>query len=104
MFSLEELAGYNVEFSRHAARNPMVARYRQMPHGRLQFIVGTSFAATDVLQLTATFRLLHSRCRAFGIAGDNSFSIAGLRQILSCVRRRANLEMVSSHSETPSRI
>ena len=24
----------NVEFSRHAARKPMVARYRRMPHGR----------------------------------------------------------------------
>ena len=42
MFSREELAGPTVEFSRHAARKPMVARYRRMPHGRLQFIVGTS--------------------------------------------------------------
>ena len=82
----------------------MVARYRRMPRGRLEFIVGTSFAATDLLQLTATFRLLHAHCRAFGFAGDNSFAIAGLRQILSCVHRRANLEMVSSHSAKPSRI
>ena len=30
----------NVEFSRHAAPKPMIARYRQMPHGRLEFLVG----------------------------------------------------------------
>ena len=34
MLSPERLAGYNVEFSRHAARKPMVARYRRVPHGR----------------------------------------------------------------------
>jgi hypothetical protein len=33
-------AGSNVEFSRHAARKPMIARYRRMPRGRLQFLVG----------------------------------------------------------------
>jgi hypothetical protein len=75
-----------------------------MPHGRLEFIVGTSFATTDLLQLTAAFSLRHSHCRAYGVAGDNRFAIAGLRQILSCVRRRANLEVVSSHSAKPSHI
>jgi hypothetical protein len=94
----------NVEFSRHAARKLMVARYRRMPHGRLEFIVGTSFAATDLLQLTATFRLRHSHCRAFGFAGDNNFTIAALRQILSCVRHRANLEIANSHSAKPAAI
>ena len=40
--SRDELAGPNVEFSRHAARKPILARYRRMPRGRLQFLVGTS--------------------------------------------------------------
>ena len=33
---------HNVKFSPHAARKPMMARQRQMPNGRLQFIVGPS--------------------------------------------------------------
>ena len=39
----------NAEFSRHAARKPMVARYRRMPHGRLQFIVGALLASPNAL-------------------------------------------------------
>jgi hypothetical protein len=56
----------------------------------LQFIVGTSFAATTLLQLTAAFNLLPSPCRSFQIAGDGRFAIASVRQILGCVRLHDN--------------
>jgi hypothetical protein len=69
----------------------------------LQFIVGTSFAATTLLQLTEAFNLLPSPCRSFQIAGDGHFSIATLRQILGCVRRRANLEIANSRSANSCR-
>ena len=49
MFSREELAGANVEFSRRAARKPMIARYRRMPHGRLQFLVRTLHWALSLI-------------------------------------------------------
>ena len=91
MFSREEIAGPNVEFSRHAARKPMVARYRQMPHGRLQFIVGTGLPPLTFCNLpklpscdirTAQTNLLR--------APENYFD-AGCRQLMSCVRRRDHL-------------
>ena len=47
--SSEEIAGANVEFSRHAARKPTIARYRQMPHGRLEFLVRPIVASTTAL-------------------------------------------------------
>ena len=58
MFLPERLAGYNVEFSRHAARKPMVARYRRMPHGRLECLVGICVASTALLQ-HETFRTVY---------------------------------------------
>ena len=59
----------------------------------LQCLVGTSFAATELLQCSATFELLHAHRRPFGFAGDRNYSIAGLRKLLSCVRRRASLNL-----------
>jgi len=50
----------------------------------LEFLVGTSFAATELLQLHTTFGLLHSHRRLFGFARDSNCTIAGLRKILSC--------------------
>jgi hypothetical protein len=37
--NLLKLLTANVEFSRHAARKLRIARYRRMPHGRLEFLV-----------------------------------------------------------------
>jgi len=53
----------------------------------LQFLVGTTFAATELLQHTATFELQHSHRRPFGIAGDRNYSIADLRKILNLIVR-----------------
>ena len=39
----------NVEFSRHAARKPMIARYRRMPHGR-PAMTSCSLAQTKLLR------------------------------------------------------
>ena len=49
MFSREELAGPNVEFSRHAAPKRMIARYRPMPRGR-PAMTGCSLAQTELLR------------------------------------------------------
>ena len=70
----------------------------------LQCLVGTSFVATELLQLPATFGLLHSPRRTFGFAGDRNCAIAGLRKLLSCVRRRASFEFAYSHSAKISRV
>jgi len=64
----------------------------------LECLVGASFAATALLQLPATFGLLHSPRRAFGFAGDRNCAIAGLRKIVSRVRRRASFEFANSQS------
>ena len=69
----------------------------------LQCLVGTSFAAAELLQCSATFELLRAHRRHYGFAGDRNYSIAGLRKLLSCVRHRASFEFASSHSEKISR-
>ena len=69
----------------------MIARYRQMPHGRLQFIVGTSLPPLTFCNLpklpgcgirTAQTNLL----RAPGNYFDAEF-----RKLMGCVRRRDHL-------------
>ena len=49
MFSQEEIAGPNDKFSRHAARKPMIARYRRMPRGR-PAMTSCSLAQTELLR------------------------------------------------------
>ena len=58
----EELAGPNVEFRRHAARKPMIARYRQMPHGRLQFDVRPKVRPESPNWLVATDTSINASC------------------------------------------
>jgi len=72
-----------------------------MPRGRLEFLVGASFAATELLQLTETFGLLHSHRRPFGFAGDANYSIAGLRKTLSCVRGGGDLKLWAKFTFSP---
>jgi len=69
----------------------------------LECLVGASFATTELLQLPATFALLHSPCCHFGFAGDSHWAIADLRKILSCVRRHASFEFANSQSAKISR-
>jgi hypothetical protein len=40
-------AWFNVKFSRHAARKMIIARYRRMPRGQLQFNVGHNSYLTN---------------------------------------------------------
>ena len=62
--SRDELAGPNVEFSRHAARKPIVARYRRVPHGRLEFLV--SGQVFNVKHYTQLFDSPHGRRERYG--------------------------------------
>jgi len=104
----------NVEFSRHAARKPMIARYRQMPRGR-PGMPSWSLSATQLLRhrfwaaelLTCGLQQLryckpetnfglrsHNRtiCESatdFGLRGHNR-TIANLRKILIRMLYRAN--------------
>jgi len=64
----------------------------------LECLVGASFAATALLQRSATFALLPSHRRQLWTAGDSHCAIAGLRKILGCARRRDSFEIANSHS------
>jgi hypothetical protein len=48
--------------------------------------------------LPKTFGLRHSHRRVFGFVGDSSLSIAGFRQLMSCIRRSDSLKFAASHS------
>ena len=103
MFSLEELAGPNVEFSRHAARKPMIARYRRMPHGRLQFVVGTSLPPLTFCNLLKLARCSIRTAQTNVLRAPGDYFDAGFRQLMGCVRRRAELHFTSSQDEKLSR-
>jgi hypothetical protein len=91
MFSLEELAGYNVEFSRHAARKPMVARYRRMPHGRLEFIVGTSLPQLTFSDLPKLPGCGMRTAQTNVLRAPRNYFDAEFRQLMGCIRRREHL-------------
>ena len=91
MFSREEIAGPNAEFSRHAARKPMVARYRRMPHGRLQFIVGTSLPPLTFCNLPKLPSCGFRSAQINLLQAPENYFDAGFRQLMGCVRRRDHL-------------
>ena len=93
MFSREEIAGPNAEFSRHAARKPMVARYRRMPHGRLQFIVGTSLPPLTFCNLPKLPSCGFRSAQINLLQAPENYFDAGFRQLMGCVRHQtaANL-------------
>ena len=103
MFSLEELAGFNVEFSRHAARKLRIARYCQMPHGRLQFLVGTGLPPLTFCNLTKLTGCNIRAAQLRGLRAPENYFDAGFRQIMGCVRRRAELHFANSQDEKLSR-
>ena len=103
MFSLEELAGFNAEFSRHAAQKPMIARYRQMPHGRLQFVVGTGLPPLTFCNLKKLTGCNIRAAQLRGLRAPENYFDAGFRQLMGCVRRRAELHFASSQDENLSR-
>ena len=99
----EELAGANVKFSRRAARKPMIARYRRMPHGRLQFVVGTSLPPPTFCNLPKLARCGIRTAQTNGLRALGNYFDAGFRQLMGCVRRRAKLHFASSQNEKFSR-
>ena len=103
MFSLEELAGPNVEFSRRAARKPMIARYRQMPHGRLQFVVGTSLPPLTFCNPPKLPGCDIRTAQTNVLRAPGNYFDAEFRQLMGCVRRRAELHFASSQDEKLSR-
>jgi len=70
----------------------------------LECLVGASFAATALLQRSATFALLPSHRRQLWTAGDSHCAIAGLRKILGCVRHCASFAIANSHNAKISRV
>ena len=103
MFSQEEIAGPNAEFSRHAARKPMVARYRRMPHGRLQFVVGTSLPPLTFCNLPKLPGCGIRTAQTNVMRAPGNYFDAGFRQLMGCVRRRAELHVASSQDPEFSR-
>ena len=103
MFSREEIAGFNVEFSRRAARKPMIARYRQMPHGRLQFVVGTSLPPLTFCNLPKLPDCGIRTAQTNVMRAPGNYFDAGFRQLMGRVRRRAKLHFASSQNEKLSR-
>ena len=93
MFSQEEIAGPNVEFSRHAAREPMVARYRRMPHGRLQFVVGTSLPPLTFCNLPKLPGCGIRTAQTNLLRAPRNYFDAEFRPLMGCVRHQtaANL-------------
>ena len=84
-FRQQELAGSNAKFSRHAARKPMIARYRRMPRGR-PAMTSCSLAQTELLR--------HRFWAAeLLICGRRSFAIANLREILDCAAATELLQL-----------
>ena len=84
MFSREELAGPNDKFSRHAARKPMIARYRRMPHGRLQFIVGTSLPPLTFCNLPKLPGCGIRSAQTNVLRAHGNYFDAGFRQLMGC--------------------
>ena len=103
LFSREEIAGANVKFSRRAAWKPMIARYRRMPHGRLQFVVGTSLPPLTFCNLPKLPGCDIRTAQTNVLRGPGNYFDAGFRQLMGCVRRRAELHVASSQDEKLSR-
>ena len=79
----------NVEFSRHAARKPMVARYRRMPHGRLQFIVGTSLPLLSICNLPKLPGCGIRTAQTNVLRAPGNYFDAEFRQLMGGVRQQS---------------
>ena len=81
----------------------MIARYRRMPHGRLQFVVGTSLPPLTFCNLPKLPGCGIRTAQTNVLRAPGNYFDAGFRQLMGCVRRRAELHFASSQDEKLSR-
>ena len=81
----------------------MIARYRRMPHGRLQFLVGTSLPPLTFCNLPKLPDCGFRTAQPNVLRAPRNYFDAGFRQLMGWVRRRAELHVASSQDPEFSR-
>ena len=89
--------------SRNATQNDSVSQKRRMPHGRLQFIVGISLPPLTLCNLPKLPGCSIRTAQTNVLRAPGNYFDAGFRQLMGCVRRRAELHVASSQDEKLSR-
>ena len=81
----------------------MIARYRRMPHGRLQFVVGTGLPPLTFCNLPKLPGCGIRTAQTNVLRAPGHYFDAGFRQLMGCVRRRAELHFANSQDPEFSR-